>query len=80
MSAMGSVIMMIVPYLPTGLTDTRNQATFGQIAETDTTDTKLAVDSTGTSTQFAAPFLTNGILGFSIRFGDFRFSCHKTTC
>jgi hypothetical protein len=73
--------MMIVPYsLPTGFADTRNHATIGKITETDTTDTELAVDRAGTTAEFAASFLTNWVLWFSIRFGDLRFSCHKTTC
>lgn len=73
MSAIGSVIMAFrrSVVLPAGLTNTGDQTLVGVFAETNTAQSKLAIDRTGSSAELAPVFATGTELRVPIRLGDF---------
>jgi hypothetical protein len=56
--------------LPTGFSDTRNEALIGKLPETDATSAKLPVHSPGTAAQHATLHLTGGELRRPLGSGD----------
>jgi len=62
--------------LPACLFNTGDQTLLRKVAETNTTDAKLAINGTGPAAEFASVFAPGRELGNSLGLSNLRFTCH----
>ena len=64
--------------LPTRLPDAGNQALVGQFPEANPADAEFPIHGPRPATQLATALAAGAELRRPLRFGDFRFTCHRT--